>query len=191
MKDIAKSTTQFPGGSDGKASAYNAGDPGSIPGLGRSAGEGNGDPLQYYCLESPMDRGYSPWGRKESDTTEGLHLLTYHSVTVQSPLPIPQSYHKSIYHVCSSQMTVSNSRLLFLPQGLFICLSSYWGSLLPPLLPSYTSTDWSPTSPEGSNSNTNYSWVSCFTSWRWIFHVLQTQDHSLPLTEVTSNCLVV
>ena len=49
----------FPGGSDGKASAYNAGDPGSIPGLGRSSGEGNGNPLQYSCLENPMDRG--PW----------------------------------------------------------------------------------------------------------------------------------
>ena len=47
----------FPGGSDGKASVYNARDPGSIPGLGRSAGEGNGNPLQYYCLENPMDRG--------------------------------------------------------------------------------------------------------------------------------------
>ena len=47
----------FPGGSDGKASAYNAGDPGSIPGLERSSGEGNGDPLQYSCLENPMDGG--------------------------------------------------------------------------------------------------------------------------------------
>ena len=47
----------FPGSSDGKASVYNAGDPGSIPGLGRSPGEGNGKPLQYSCLESPMDRG--------------------------------------------------------------------------------------------------------------------------------------
>ena len=46
-------------GSDGKASVYNAGDPGSIPGSGRSAGEGNGNPLQYYCLEKPMDRGAS------------------------------------------------------------------------------------------------------------------------------------
>ena len=44
-----------PDGSDGKASAYNAGDPGSIPGLGRSPGEGNGNPLRYSCLENPMD----------------------------------------------------------------------------------------------------------------------------------------
>ena len=47
----------FPGGSDGKASAYNAGDPGLIPGSGRSSGEGNGTPLQYSCLENPMDGG--------------------------------------------------------------------------------------------------------------------------------------
>ena len=46
----------FPGGSDGKASVYNAGDLGSIPGLGRSPGEGNGNPLQDYCLENPMNR---------------------------------------------------------------------------------------------------------------------------------------
>ena len=45
----------FPGGSDGKASACSAGDPGLIPGLGRSLGEGNGNPLQYSCLENSMD----------------------------------------------------------------------------------------------------------------------------------------
>ena len=47
----------FPGGSDGNESVYNAGDLGSIPGLGRSAGEGNGSPLQYSCLENPMNGG--------------------------------------------------------------------------------------------------------------------------------------
>ena len=47
----------FPGGSDSKASVYTAGDLGSIPGSGSSAGEGNGNPFQYYCLENPMDRG--------------------------------------------------------------------------------------------------------------------------------------
>ena len=47
----------LPGGSDGEASAYNAGDLGSIPGSGRSPGEGNGNPLQYSCLENPVDRG--------------------------------------------------------------------------------------------------------------------------------------
>ena len=47
----------FPGGSDGKESACSAGDLGLIPGLGRFPGEGNGNPLQYSCLENPMDRG--------------------------------------------------------------------------------------------------------------------------------------
>ena len=46
----------FPGGSDYKASAYNAGDPGSVPGLRRSSGGGNGNPLQYYGLENPIDK---------------------------------------------------------------------------------------------------------------------------------------
>ena len=47
----------FPGGSEVKASTCNAGDLGSIPGSGRSPGDGNGNPLQYSCLENPMDRG--------------------------------------------------------------------------------------------------------------------------------------
>jgi len=64
----------FPGGSDGKESACNAGDLGSIPGLRRSSGERNGNPLQYSCLGNHMDKRslvvYSPWGCKESDMTE-------------------------------------------------------------------------------------------------------------------------
>ena len=68
----------FPGGSEVKASACNAGDLGLIPGLGRSPGEGNGDPLQCSCLENPMDGG-AWWATvhgvtKESDTTEQLHF---------------------------------------------------------------------------------------------------------------------
>ena len=54
---IADSLVGFPGVSDGKASVCNAGDPGSIPGSGRSPGEGNGSPLQYPCLENPKDEG--------------------------------------------------------------------------------------------------------------------------------------
>ena len=62
----------FPRSSVGKGSTFSAGDPGSIPGLGRSPGEGNGNPLQYSCLENPMDRGAwwaTVMGLQESDTT--------------------------------------------------------------------------------------------------------------------------
>ena len=64
----------FPGGSDSKAPVYSEGDLRSISGSGRYPGEGNGNPLQYYCLGK--SRGwrnlidYGPWGRKESDMTE-------------------------------------------------------------------------------------------------------------------------
>ena len=70
--------TDFPGSSDGKESSCNAGDSGLIPGSGRSPEERNGYPLQYSCLENPMDRG--PWwatayeGHKELDMTELLTL---------------------------------------------------------------------------------------------------------------------
>ena len=57
LKNSQKSIVKIPGGSDGKASAYSAGDVGLIPGSGRSPGEGNGNPLQYSCLENPMDGG--------------------------------------------------------------------------------------------------------------------------------------
>ena len=65
----------FPGGSDGKETVCNAGDLGSIPGLGRSPGEGNGKPLQYSCLENLMGReawGSTVNGVSESDMTEQL-----------------------------------------------------------------------------------------------------------------------
>ena len=76
-------TLAFPGGPDGKEPA-NAGDirdAGSVPGLGRSPGKGNGYPLQYSCLENSMGiepgRLYSPWSHKESDMTERLTLSLY------------------------------------------------------------------------------------------------------------------
>jgi len=69
-------TWGFSGCSAGKESAFTAGDPGSIPALESSPGEGIGYPLQYSCLENPQGRrillGYSPWGHKESDTTKQL-----------------------------------------------------------------------------------------------------------------------
>ena len=85
--------TDFPGGLDGKSLYLQCRRPGSIPGSGRSSGEGNGNPLQYSCLENPMDRGrslagYSPWGHKESDTTETsfhLRLTLWHRPHLHDP----------------------------------------------------------------------------------------------------------
>ena len=66
----------YPGGSDGKESACNVRDLGSMPGSGKYPGEGHGNPLQFSCLEHLHGQrslvGYSPWGLKESDTTEQL-----------------------------------------------------------------------------------------------------------------------
>ena len=77
MLDYIIKYRAFPGGSEGKESACNAGDLGLIPGLDRSPEGGHGYPLQYSCLENPHGQrslvAYSPWGHKESDMTEQLN----------------------------------------------------------------------------------------------------------------------
>ena len=75
----------FPGGSDSKESACKGEDPGSIPGLGRSPGERNGNPLQCSCLENSTDRGVwwaTVHGVSESETTEQLTHTHTHTNTV-------------------------------------------------------------------------------------------------------------
>ena len=67
------SSLGFPGGSEGKESACNAGDLGSIPGLGRSSGEGNDSPFQYSCLENSMDIG--AWGAIVHEVTKSRAQL--------------------------------------------------------------------------------------------------------------------
>ena len=68
-----------------KTPACNVGDPGSIPGLGRSPGIGDGNSLRYSCLENPCGQrslvGYSPYGHRESDTTEGLSTVQYRTAS--------------------------------------------------------------------------------------------------------------
>ena len=88
-----------PGGSDSKESAMQESS-GSIPRSGRSLGEGNGNPLQYSCVESQEQRnlvGWSPWGYKESDTTEWLHFplsTFYKGIFLLKPSKIPKVYCK-------------------------------------------------------------------------------------------------
>ena len=71
---LAITLTNPPGGSDSKESTCNLGEVGSIPGLGQFPREEHGNPLQYFCLETPHGQrslaGYSPWGHKELDRTE-------------------------------------------------------------------------------------------------------------------------
>ena len=75
----------FPGDSGGKESICNVGDPGSVPELERSTGEGSGYPLRYSCVENSMDRGawqaYSSWCHRESDTTEQLTHQGFIAIT--------------------------------------------------------------------------------------------------------------
>ena len=78
-------------------SAYNAGDPGLIPGSGRSPGEGNGNPLQYSCLENPMDRG--AW----QATVHGVARVG-HDLVTKPPLPVPLGFTGgSVVKICACQ----------------------------------------------------------------------------------------
>ena len=77
----------FLSGSDGKASAYNVGDAGSIPGSGRSPGEGNGNPLQYSCLEYPMDRG-SCWATVHGVAKSRTRLSDFTSLLTPKSLAV-------------------------------------------------------------------------------------------------------
>ena len=74
----------FPGGPDGKESVCNAEDTGSIPGLGRSHGEGNSNPLQYSCLENSMDRG--AWWATVYGVTKSWIQLSIHALSHVSSL---------------------------------------------------------------------------------------------------------
>ena len=101
----------FPGGSDGKESACNAGDQGSIPGLGRSPEEGYGYPLQYSCLKNYGQRRHSPWCHKELNLIEWLRFNTILFSIVTAPIYIPSS------NVHSSLLST------FMPILVICCLS--------------------------------------------------------------------
>ena len=121
----------FPGSSDGKEAACNAGDLGSIPGSGSSLGEGNGNPLQYSCLENSMDRGAwwftVHWGHKELDMTEKLHFH-FHQY---ERLP---RWHSGKVSTCQDEMQKTRFRSLswedlwrrkWRPTPIFLCRKSH------------------------------------------------------------------
>ena len=90
----------FPGGSEDKVSACNAGDPGLIPGLGISHGEGNGNPLQYSCLENPMDRG--AWRATVQGVTKSQTRLSDFTIEIIGAWQAP------VLEVAKSQTRLSN-----------------------------------------------------------------------------------
>ena len=79
-KPMTTTTEGFPGGSTDKESAYNARNMGLIPGLGRSSGEGNGNPLQHACLGNPTDRG--TWKATVHRVAKSQTRLSYYTTTV-------------------------------------------------------------------------------------------------------------
>ena len=101
MDPVLSMLQVFPGGSDGKEPARNLGDPGSIPGWGRSLGEGNDNPLQYSCLENAMDGG--AWQAT-------VHGVTKSRTQLRTSLPH--------YKVMSSLLTSKDI------QGAFLCVYS-------------------------------------------------------------------
>ena len=98
----------FPGGSQVKVSARNAGDLGSIPGSGRSPGEGNGNPLQYSCLENPMDGG-AWWATVHGVAKSRTRLSDFTNFHLKeavdsTELPI-MCFHQLVMRICHSHFT--------------------------------------------------------------------------------------
>ena len=96
----------FPGGSVIKASACNVGDPGSIPGSGRSPGEGNGNPLQYSCLENPMEEG-AWWATVHRVAKSRTRLSYFTSIFIKQLQCAP-----GIIHTLSLSLSCSLSHLI-------------------------------------------------------------------------------
>ena len=110
----------FPGGSDGKESACNAGDPSLIPGLGRSLGEGNGNPFQYACLENSMDRG--AWQVTVHGISKSQSWLSDYNFHIHSPVNLSDA--NGPVFVLRLQGAASSLQVL----GLHLLANMLWGS---------------------------------------------------------------
>ena len=123
--------TGFLGSSDGKVSACNVGDPGSIPGLGRSPGEGNGNPLQYSCLENPKDRGAllaTVHGVAKSQTW--LSDFTFTMRHIGSWFPSQWSNQQPLYWKCRVLATGPPGKSLSLFNDYYFSVSVFTSSLI-------------------------------------------------------------
>ena len=99
LRELVTDREAFPGGSDGKASAYNVGYPGSIPGSGRSPGDGNGNPLQYSCLENPTD------GRA---WLASVHGVAKSQTRLSDFTTTREALHAAVHGVAKSRTRLSN-----------------------------------------------------------------------------------
>ena len=124
----------FCGGSDSKESAWNAEDPCSIPGSGRPLGEGNGNPLQYSCLESPSDE--EPSGRQSM----GLQRVEHKDMSLSELLELVmdrEAWRTAIHGVIKSQTRLSNFHFhlvfhcVYVPQFLYRFTCQWTSRLLP------------------------------------------------------------
>ena len=153
----------FPGGADGKESSCSAGDPGSIPGSGRSPGEGNGNPLQCSCLEDPMDRG--AWqatvhGVTKSRTRLSFELLNFFWTSAhQASLSFSMS--QSLLKLTSIESVMPSNHLI-------LCCSLL---LLPSIFPSIR-----------ISSKADFSRVSCLHQvaeyWSFSFSISPSNEYS-------------
>ena len=118
--EVISTILDFPAGSDGKTSAYSLGDPGLIPGSGRSSGEGNGTQLQYSCLEIPWREEHGRLqsvGFKELDMTEQIHF--HFLSTILSSSSLISSSASDILLLISSRVFLISVIVLFVSVCLF------------------------------------------------------------------------
>ena len=142
----------YSGGSDSKESTCDAGDLGSIPGLGRSPGEGNGYPLPYSFLENPMDRSCSPWRPKELDMTENTFLYSLR-------ISLLYFLHSEIFNPSPSLLFLKNPS----PSSLPVWVQSQQGKTSHKMRNSGLGYCYQPQeSPAPSNSDST---VSFYNSW--------------------------
>ena len=126
----------FPGGSDGKESACNSGDPGSVPESGRFPGEGHGNPLQYSCLENPWTEepgGLQFMDPKETDPTEQLTHTQWYYLPARGDISQRKIQPCSYFLLCQRLMWQERMRSPVFPSQLFYLHAVWHWQVIQPL----------------------------------------------------------